>query len=157
MTITLRHDLESSSRSVEKRSSSNQISQVELTPSDSFAVTAGPVRVPSKRMVCWRIRGLKAGSHQLTFSVDGSDVTKELAIGDGLMRLGIERPDWNWSSVVLHPNEPPLAVSSPVKSIDVQYPYSSSWITGRNSWVAFWFIASTIAALSFSRLLGVNL
>jgi hypothetical protein len=131
--------------------------RVSLQPTEAMDVTLGPVRVLSKRELCWNIRARAAGGHRLMFDVDGQTIDKELAIGDGFMRVSAERPGWSWSDALLNPCEPPLGPESPVHSIAIDYPRRSSWIYGSDSWVIYWFAASMVAAFFFRRVVGVNL
>ena len=42
---------------------------VSLEPTDAVEVTVGPVRVQSKREVCWNVKARERGSHRLVFQV----------------------------------------------------------------------------------------
>ena len=130
---------------------------VSLGPTDALEVTIGPVRVLSKRELCWNIRARAPGEHRLGFQVDGRGVDKELAIGDGFMRVSTERPAWSWSDALLNPWEPPFGADSPVQSIAIDYPTRSSWTSGTDSWVIYWFVVSLVAAFLCRRLVGVNI
>lgn len=131
--------------------------EVLLRPCSAAETMVGPVRVRNQRAVCWKLEAKKSGSHQLVFNIDGQDVVKDLAIGDHLMRVSVRRPEWKWADVMLYPAETPLTPHSPARSIEIQYPSRSSWSTGKDSWVIFWFVGSTIAALLFQKVLKVNL
>ena len=124
---------------------------------DAAAVTVGPVRVPSKNMVCWNIQTAQPGLHQLTFSVGDQRFTKELAVGDNYMTVSLERPASSLSDVLLHPREQPFAAASPVQSIAVTFPPRSSWTTGTDWWMVYWFVASMAAAFLAKPFLKVNL
>ncbi len=100
---------------------------ITLEPNDSIEDTHGPVRVYSQREICWNVRALKDGYHDLVFHIDGGLAAKELAIGDHLMRVSTRRPDWVWTDALLHPREPPFGPESPVASIEIQYSTRSSW------------------------------
>ena len=89
--------------------------------------------------------------------MDGQPVEKELAVGDGFMRVSAERPGWCWSDILLHPGEPPFGPDSPVRSIEIDYPDRASWTSGTDWWLVYWFAASMFAALCFRPLLNVNL
>jgi hypothetical protein len=130
--------------------------EVRLEPTEVAEVTVGPVRVRSQREVCWNIVARANGYHRLRFTVDGTTIDKELAVGDGFMRVSARRPAWDWSETLVHPAETPFAVAGPVRSIDVSYPARTSWTTGRDRWVIYWFAVSMIAAFAFRRVLGVN-
>jgi hypothetical protein len=129
---------------------------VELRPTSALDVAAGPVRVRSQHEVCWRVTARQPGAHRLIFNVDGRDCDKELAIGDGLMRVSSLRPSWDWSEIMLNPAEEPFRPDSQVHSIAINYPTRSSWTSGTDSWVIYWFIASMVAALCCRRALGVH-
>jgi hypothetical protein len=129
---------------------------VRLEPSDAIAVMVGPVRVRSKREICWEIKGRKQGQHRLVFLVDGQRVEKEVAVGDGFMRVSTKRPGWDAGEALLHPGEAPFGPEAPVQSIEIEYPGRDSWVYGTNSWVIYWFVVSLLAALVFRRWLNVN-
>jgi hypothetical protein len=129
--------------------------RVSLRPSAAVEVAAGPVRARSKREVCWNVTAREPGSHQLTFDVGGQAIAKELAIGDGFMRVSTRRPGWDWWSILLYPSEAPFSPAEPIRSIAIDYPERSSWTSGTDWWVVYWFGASMVAALCFRRALGV--
>ena len=129
---------------------------VSLDPSDALEVTAGPVRVRSRGEVCWSVKARRPGDHRLAFRVDDTTIAKELAIGDGLMRVSAERPGWDVSSILMNPWERPFRPGDPVRSIAIAYPERSSWTSGTGSWVIYWFAVSMVAALCFRRTLGVK-
>ena len=129
---------------------------VRLEPTEALEVTLGPVRVISKREICWNIRALQSGYHRLAFQVNGQTVDKEFAVGDGFMRVSQRRPEWRWLDVLLHPSEQPLRPDSAIQSIEIDYPKRSSWASGSDSWMIYWFLASLVSALCFRRLLGVH-
>jgi hypothetical protein len=129
---------------------------VRLQPTEAMEITLGPVRVISKREICWNIRALQSGYHRLAFQVNDQTVNKELAIGDGLMRVSQQRPGWRWQAVLLHPSEQPLRPDSAIQSIEIEYPKRSSWTSGSDSWMIYWFLASFVSALCFRRLLKVH-
>ena len=57
--------------------------------------------------------------------------TKELAIGDGFMRVSQERPGWDWSvDSAATPGSSRSAADDPVRSIEIAYPDRSSWTSG---------------------------
>ena len=130
---------------------------VNLQPTDLVEVTVGPVRVQSKREVCWNVKARQPGSHRLAFRIGDQTVVKELAIGDGFMRVSMQRPPWDWSAILLKPTpgEEPFRPDDPVRSIEIDYPHRNSWTSGTDSWVIYWFVVSMIAALCFRRAMNV--
>ena len=124
---------------------------VGLEPTSAAAVVTGPVRVPSKREVVWVVKALEKGSHRLSFRVGEQAVAKDLAVGDGFMRISPRRPGWDWYDAFLNPAEPTFSPSSPVDSIEVVYPDRPSWTSGTDNWVIYWFAVSMIAAFCANR------
>jgi hypothetical protein len=131
--------------------------EVALEPTPALGVVVGPVRILSKRELCWNIRGGTPGSHRVLFQVDGRGIDKEVAVGDGFMRVSTERPGWSWSDALLNPWEAPLGHDSPVQSIAIDYPRRESWTSGSDSWVIYWFIVCLVAAFLCRKLVGVNI
>jgi hypothetical protein len=130
---------------------------VSLQPTGAAEVEVGPVRVHSKREVCWYVKAREKGLYHLTFQVGDQRVTKELAVGDGFMRVSVRRPERQWSDVLLHPRERPFGPDSPVRWVEVDYPPRDSWTSGTDWWVAYWFVVSFVVALCFRRALNVNI
>jgi hypothetical protein len=131
--------------------------KVVLEPSAAVEDTHGPVRVFSEHEVCWNVRAAQNGQHTLLFRVDGQSVQKELAVGDALMRVSQRRPEWNWSDILLHPAETPFPPDAPVSWIEVEYPARSSWISGANTWVYYWFAVSLVVGFLCRGIFRVNL
>lgn len=119
---------------------------VSLEPSAAAVVTAGPVRVPSKRQVYWEIQTKQGGYHQLTFQVEGCRIQKELTVGDGMMSVSTTRPGLDIVDLILHPAEKPLERTSPVRSISITYPDRSSRLSGTDVWMVSLFIISMAVA-----------
>ena len=70
---------------------------VRLEAAKEFKTTLGPVKVSDVHAVCWNIQAAEAGYHRLILNIDGAQLDKELAVGDGLMRVSLVRPEWSWS------------------------------------------------------------
>lgn len=129
--------------------------RLEATP--AAEVLIGPVRVPSKREVCWKIRARENGLHRLVFGVGETTIDKELAVSRGLLRVSKLRPGWDWSDILMNPQEAPFPPTSEVHSIDIDYPGRDSWTSGTDVWVFYWFGVSMVAAFVFRRALNVNI
>jgi uncharacterized membrane protein (DUF106 family) len=132
------------------------VSGVQLVASPAITTTVGPVRVPAKNMVCWNLRADEAGCRELLFEVDGRSFRKELAVGNGFMPTSLKRPEWSLSEILLHPREEPLSRDMPVQSIEVDFPTRSSWTSGSDAWLLYWFIVSMVAAFAARPLIKVN-
>jgi hypothetical protein len=130
---------------------------VDLRPSDAVEDLTGPVRVVSQREVCWTVRARQPGYHRLRFSVEGQTVEKELAVGSGFMRVSTSRPERDWWQAVLNPRETPFGRDSVLRSVGIEYPARSSWTSGTDDWVIYWFVVSLAAGFCLRGVLRVNL
>jgi hypothetical protein len=129
---------------------------IHLQPTDAVHVEAGPVRVRSQREVCWNIQARCPGTHRLLFQVGDQTIAKELAVGDGFLRVSLLRPGWDWSAILLNPGEAPFRPGDLVQSVSIAYPERSSWTSGTDSWLIYWFAAAMVAAFCFRGVLNVN-
>ena len=139
-----------------KPADSAAASTVELEPTSAIENALGPVHIRSKHEVCWNIRALESGYHRLTFHAGSETVEKELAIGDGFMRVSKLRPAWQWLDALVNPWEKPFAADSSIQSIEIDYPSRDSWTSGTDYWVFYWFIVSMVAGFCFRRPFNVN-
>ena len=131
--------------------------QVTLESLPAARTMIGPVRVFSKKEIYWKIKPIEDGNYNLIFHVGDRRYEKQLAIGDGFMRLSPKRPGPDFSDILLYPLERPFAPDSPVYSISIDYPERDSRISGTNWWIVYFFIASMIFAFIFKPLLKVRI
>lgn len=131
--------------------------EILLRDDPNVEVKMGPVRIVNDRQVCWTLVPREAGYQQLVFESGKTEVTKELSVGDGLMRVSLERPGQDWSAALLSPWEKPLAKSSVIQSVAVEYPRRDSWTSGTDAWVIYWFAVSMVAAFALRKPLNVSL
>jgi hypothetical protein len=129
---------------------------VRLEPTNAVETTIGPVRVPTKRAIFWEIKAREPGYHRLVFQVGDQTGDKQVAIGDGFMRVSPLRPGMSWWDSLLNPWEEPFDPRSGIKSIEIEYPERDSWTSGTDWWVLYWFGVSMIAGLCLRRPLNVN-
>jgi uncharacterized membrane protein (DUF106 family) len=131
--------------------------ELKLVDSSAIRSDVGPVRVPSKQIVCWNVIAAEAGNHTLTFEAAGKQFTKNVVVGNGYLRTSIQRPAQEWSELLLHPWESPFPEESVVQSIEITYPERSSWTSGTTTWLPFWFVISMVAAFAAKPFLNVNI
>ena len=128
-----------------------------LVKTSAFGVVTGPVHVPSKREVVWVVKANEKGSHLLSFRAADETVTKELRVGDGFMRVSPRRPGWDWYDILVNPAESAFPPESPVQSVEIAYPERTSWTSGTDTWVIYWFAISMVAAFACKPVLKVNI
>ena len=131
--------------------------EVRIASMPGADVTIDQTRVFSKRQIYWKIKARENGRHRIVFQVDKQQIEKELAIGDGFMRLSAQRPGWQWTDILLHPAEKPFRPDSAVKSISIIYPDRLSWTSGTNWWLVYFFIASMAFAFILKPFLNVKI
>lgn len=153
----LRVDEEAVLTAIVNPSKKDAVKHVSLGPGEQFEVTAGPVRVPMKNMVCWRIQAKQAGHHQLSIALPSKAVVKEVSVGNGFMPTSLKRPAWDWAEMLMHPRERPFAPDATIQSIEIDFPDRDSWTAGTDYWIGYWFIVSMVAAFAIKPLVGVNL
>ena len=110
-------------------------------------VVAGPVRIASRKEICWTIQPVQEGTHLLKFQVGDQQIVKQLAIGTGFMRVSTKRLGMEAADAIMHPLEEPLSASCPVASISIAYPARHSFICGTDWWLVWFCIVSMLAAL----------
>jgi hypothetical protein len=131
--------------------------KVTLEPSPAVEIMIDQVRVFSTREMYWKIKAQENGYHVMVFKVDGEQIEKELAIGNGIMKVSAQRPGWRFADILLHPLERPFGPDSVVQSIRINYPDRISLTSGTDWWVAYFFLASLVFALVFKPFLKVRI
>jgi len=130
---------------------------VNVEPTSAAEVTVGPVRVLSKGEICWEIKALENGKHHITLNVNRHQIEKDLAIGDGFMRVSSTRPALNWANILMNPAEKPFAPDSIVQSVTIDYPDRLSKTSGADWWLIYFFIASMVFAFISRPFLKVRI
>jgi hypothetical protein len=121
--------------------------RISIEPTPALEVTVGPVRVLSKREICWEIRGIENGMHHIKLRANQQQIEKELAVGGSFRRVSSTRPALNWTSVLMHPAEEPFGRDSIIQSVTIDYPDRLSMTSGTDWWLLYFFIASMLFAL----------
>jgi hypothetical protein len=142
---------------VQLRPDLDAVRQIGLAESAAYETTIGPVRIPAKNAVCWNLRAKQAGYHSLCFGLGETELAKDMAVGDGFMRLSPVRPSRDWLPALRYPREQPFDADSPVQRIELVYPERESWVAGTHSWVIFWFAASLAVAFAARPFVKVNM
>lgn len=130
---------------------------VSIEGDPAFEVTLGPVRILSKRQICWEIKALQNGYCRIMLQAGQQQIEKDLAVGDGLMRISSKRPGWEWTDILMNPVEGPLRPDSIVRSVSIRYPDRPVLASGSNRWLAYFFVASIAFAFILKPLVKVRL
>jgi len=130
---------------------------VSIEGDPAFEVTLGPVRILSKRQICWEVKALQNGHCRVVLQAGQQQIEKDLAVGDGLMRISSKRPGWEWTYILMNPVEGPLHPDSIVRSVTIRYPNRPAPASGSNRWLAYFFVASIAFAFILKPLVKVRL
>jgi len=85
-------------------------------------VTIDQTRAFTERQIYWKIKARENGLNNIVFQANNEQVEKQLAIGEGFMRVSLQRPGWHWFDIFENPSEKPFGPDSIVQSISVEYP-----------------------------------
>jgi len=128
-----------------------------IEPNPAIEVTVGPVRVFSKRQICWEIKALENGKHHITLNVNRHPIEKNLVIGDDFMRVSSTRPALNLAGILMNPAEKPFGPDSIIQSVTIDYPDRPSWASGTDWWLIYFFVASMLFALILRPFMKVRI
>lgn len=131
---------------------------VSLNTAECLTLTAGPVRIPGRNELCYRLVGTQPGDGWVDLTVDGYTIRKPVAIGERLERLSSERAQGDNGGSLLHPGEEPLSADSPIVRVATPYP-QRTWNWGLSEYDAC-FVAvllTLVLSLVFARVFRVSL
>ena len=131
--------------------------QVILESLPAARTMIGPVQVFTKKEIFWKIKPVEDGNYNLIFHIGDRRYEKQLAVGEGFMRLSPKRPGADFVDILLYPLEKPFTSDSPVHSISINYPERDSRINGTDWWIVYFFVVSMIFAFMFKPFLKVRI
>ena len=139
-----------------KAGSSSPIEAALVAPAGIEAETP-PVRIPSVGEVSWRVKAVSAGEHELRFSVEGSEFTKRVVVGDSALRIVGRRVSGGVWQPLLHPGEAVLDANQPVEWVAVEYPDAPVRVLGwRLHWVWPFFVLTMAFGYALKKPLRVQ-
>ncbi len=129
----------------------------ELLPSPGIEVMTPPLRIRDRNEADWRIRITAEGVHQLTFRVEGVEVSKTVRAVSEIGRIYPARERASFLSALKYPGEEPLPESDPVLSIAVDYPTATVGVLGFSiHWVILYFALAMVFGFALKRPLKVD-
>jgi len=131
--------------------------EVTLRSRPAAIITSGPVRVGSRKEIYWNLKPVENGYFPLVFEVGGRKIEKQLAVGEGFMRLSPKRPAPVIEDIMIYPLEKPFQAEDSVQSITIDYPERKSRISGTDWWVVYFFVVSMAVALMVKPFLRVRI
>ncbi len=127
-----------------------------LNPPEGVSVESGPVWIPSKPELAWRIAVQAPGRYELEVSVDGITASKSLVASDDIVRRSPIRFAGGLLNQFLFPAESPIG-DGPIQSIEVVYPERNVDLGFMElHWTIVLLILSIIFALLLRKRFGVT-
>lgn len=123
------------------------LDSISLHVPDGLTITAPPLRIPSLREVDWRLAAQRTGEFQVTVTVGGQELQKEIVVSEHLVRVPVERARSGLLGNWLHPAEPSLPADGPIAAIRVDYPPREVSVAG---WKMHWLIPFFVFSLVIS-------
>lgn len=145
---------------VEVDTDSQDRPQMSLEAPEGLKIEAGPIWIPAKKELSWRISAVEHGDYELTLSMNGETVTKSVNATSQVVRRSPSRLASGFFNQLLYPAEDPLPESSPIRSITVAYPAGNAGFEGWENeltWMGLFFILSIIVAFALRKPLGVTI
>lgn len=143
---------------VQLRAGSALSAPVTLEAPDGVTIETPAVRIESLGELAWRVRGRVPGRHRLVVAAGDERLEKVLVVGNRWGAISKRRTGEGFLDVLLHPGEPPIDASSPVKAIEVRYADLPLPVFGWDlHWLLVFFVASMVFGFAFRRTLGVEI
>jgi hypothetical protein len=118
------------------------------------------LRDAKEQALYWRIRVRDAVPGDLTWRIGDTMVTRHVRAASDTRRLAslaLRQARRSWPGRLLHPGEPPLAPTSPARSIDVHYPDRVTPVFGHDMpWWATYIVITMVTAMAMKPVLGVH-
>jgi hypothetical protein len=131
---------------------------VTLQASSGLSLDAGPVRIPEKKMISWRVRALEPGRHTIRLLVGTNVVEQTVLAGVSTAAIPTHRTSRNVLDLLLYPGEPPIPRLLGMDSIRIQYPELKIEMLGwRIPWLIHFMVASIIFGFAFKKPLKVEI
>ena len=128
-----------------------------LEGSEGVAVDSPPIRIPSRREIAWRIRGVGAGAHRVSVVGPARRVDKQVVVASGEVGAVRRRSIAGFVSLFFAPAESPIDPAAGVRSIEVEYGPRTLVVFGWHThWIVIFLVVSTVVALALRKRAGVE-
>ncbi len=134
--------------------------QLQLEAPQGLKIEAGPMWIPAKGEMSWRISAVERGDYDLSLNLNGETVTKSVRVTDDIVRISPNRLEKGFFNQLLYPAEDPLPDSTPIRAINVSYPAGNAGIEGWESeitWMLFFFLLSIVFAFALRKPFNVTI
>ena len=123
-----------------------------------LVVETHSVWIPANHEMSWRVGAEKFGEYELKIELGGDVYTKSVLVSDAMARRSPNRLAPGFFNQLLYPAEDPLPKSSPIQSIELDYPDEEVDLFGLSlHWLIWFFVLSIAFAFSLRRVFGVTI
>jgi hypothetical protein len=131
--------------------------QLEVEAGAALTVELGPLEIPEKRQLNWRIRAGEPGAHRLVLQLASHEVSKQVTVGQSLAPVSAVRPAGQFLSQLLNPHERPIPEAAGVTEVGIHYPKrSTALLWWQPHWIVSYFIVSLVGALLLRPVMRVE-
>lgn len=133
--------------------------EFKIETSSGLVVETAPLRIEEKGEVNWRLHIKEAGIHELTLTVNGQRIVKQVAVAQSpLCKISPVRIRRNFMGELFNPGEAPLPGNIPIKSVEITYPSRSMNLFGwRIHWIIVYFTLSIIFGFAFKGVFKIEI
>ncbi len=133
---------------------------IQLEVPKGLQIEAGPMWIPAKSELSWRISAVEKGDYDLALKADGETVTKSVRVTGDVVRISPNRLEKSFFNQLLYPAEDPLPDSTSIRSITVSYTAGNAGFEGWENeltWMLFFFLLSIVFAFALRKPFGVTI
>jgi hypothetical protein len=142
---------------VEAFGTSVMLDSASLQSADGIVIEAGPVRIPERGEMSWRIAAKTPGRQWITLLLAERRVDKEIVVATAARGAPTRRMTAGVSSFFLAPAEAAIDDASGVHRIEVLYPPLEIDLLGwKMGWATVFLVVSAAVALALRRRMGVE-
>lgn len=133
--------------------------EFKIETSSGLVVETAPLRIEEKGEVNWRLHIKEAGIHELTLTVNGQRIVKQVAVAQSpLCKISPVRIRRNFMGELFNPGEAPLPGNIPIKSVEITYPSRSMNLFGWCiHWIIVYFTLSIIFGFAFKGVFKIEI
>ncbi len=122
--------------------------KVEIDLPDGLAIDAGPVRIPSRHELSYRLRVKEKGAYEIGLKVNGTDFSKRIDAEEGLVTVSPARyRNTETFDAMMFPAEAPWPSDSPLKAVSLKHQRAD--MLGMDGDIFPWLIIFCIVGLAF--------
>lgn len=132
---------------------------ISLEPPPGIVIETPPVRIAEEREVSWRLKVTENGIHDLIVLASGEPISKRVAVGGvPLAQISPVKVQKGFLDELLYPAESPIPKDSPLKRIEISYPFERMNFFGWHlHWLIPYFVLSIIIGFALKGFFKIEI